>query len=115
MNKRFSSQFLIAALGFALAASAALANSDRQTTGDILLIEKVMERMTRDLPGNGMSMAEVERRFGSPAERAPAVGEPPITRWTYDDYSVYFEHDLVIESVLHHEAVIREVIVERRN
>lgn len=87
----------------------AQANTDRQTTGDILLIEKVFERMTRDLPGNGLTMAEVEQRFGSPTDRSPAVGEPPITRWTYADYSVYFEHNLVIESVLHHEAVIREV------
>ncbi|NDY94417.1 hypothetical protein [Wenzhouxiangella limi] len=89
--------------------SAGAALADRQTDGDMLLIEKVMERMNRDLPGNGLSMAEVEQRFGSPTERAPAVGEPPITRWTYDGYSVYFEHDLVIESVLHPEVVMREV------
>lgn len=75
---------------------------------DILLIEKVRERMLRDLPGNGMSMVEVERRFGQPLERRAPVGEPPITRWVYDDYSVFFEHQLVIESVLHHEAVVRE-------
>ncbi|MEE4296675.1 MAG: hypothetical protein V2J20_08680 [Wenzhouxiangella sp.] len=102
---------LIGLLVLALVAGSnfALANNDRQTTGDILLIEKVFERMTRDLPGNGLSMAEVEQRFGSPNERSAAVGEPPITRWTYGDYSVYFEHNLVIESVLHHEAVIREV------
>ncbi len=77
-------------------------------TADILLIEKVRERMLRDLPGNGLSMSEVESRFGSPLERHAAVGQPPITRWVYDDYSVYFEYRLVIESVLHHEAVARE-------
>jgi hypothetical protein len=94
---------------------AALAKqAERQTSGDILMIEKVLERMTRDLPGNGLTMAEVEQRFGSPTERAPAVGEPPITRWTYDDYSVYFEHELVIESVLHPEAVVRAT-AERQN
>lgn len=75
---------------------------------DILLIEKVRERMLRDLPGNGLNMTEVESRYGVPLERHGAVGEPPITRWVYDDYSVYFEHQLVIESVLHHEAVVRE-------
>ncbi len=75
---------------------------------DILLIEKVRERMLRDLPGNGLSMTEVESRYGTPLERHAAVGQPPITRWVYDDYSVYFEHQLVIESVLHHEAVVRE-------
>ncbi|MFW5816384.1 MAG: hypothetical protein ACOCVP_05965 [Wenzhouxiangella sp.] len=99
---------VLALLALALGgAGAALA--DRQRDGDMLLIEKVMERMNRDLPGNGQSMAEVERRFGPPTERAPAVGEPPITRWTYDGYSVYFEHDRVIESVLHPDVVMREV------
>lgn len=77
-------------------------------TADILLIEKVRERMLRDLPGNGLSMTEVEARFGAPLDRHAAVGQPPITRWVYEDYSVYFEHQLVIESVLHHEAVVRE-------
>lgn len=77
-------------------------------SADVLLIEKVRERMSRDLPGNGLTMDEVERRFGQPVERMPAVGDPPITRWTYDEYSVFFEHNLVIESVVHHQAVVRE-------
>lgn len=73
---------------------------------DVLLIEEVRERMKRDLPGNGLSRSEVERRYGAPAERRAPVGDPPITRWVYEDYSVYFEYDLVIESVLHHGAVL---------
>jgi len=76
------------------------------TDADVLLIDEVRERMQRDLPGNGLSMNEVEQRFGRPNERRAPVGEPPISRWLYDDYSVYFEHDLVIESVLHHGAVL---------
>lgn len=82
-------------------------------TADVLLIEKVRERMQRDLPENGLSMEQVERRYGSPNQKSPAVGEPPITRWTFDDYSVYFEYQLVIDSVLHHEAVVREVREQR--
>ncbi len=77
-------------------------------SADVLLIEKVRERMARDLPDNGMHMEEVERRYGIPAERRAPVGDPPITRWVYDDYSVYFEYQLVIDSVLHPDAVIRE-------
>lgn len=80
------------------------------TTGtvgaDVLLIEEVRERMQRDLPVNGLTKSEVERRYGRPNERRAPIGEPPISRWLYDDYSVYFEHDLVIESVLHHGAVL---------
>jgi hypothetical protein len=77
--------------------------------GDVLLIEKVEERMLRDLPGNGLTKAQVESRFGVPSERHAPVGEPPITRWVYDDFNVFFEYDLVIESVLHHDAIMREV------
>lgn len=75
---------------------------------DVLLIEEVRERMQRDLPENGLNMSEVEQRYGRPNERRAPVGEPPISRWLYDDYSVYFEHDLVIESVLHRGAVLAD-------
>lgn len=73
---------------------------------DVLLIEEVRERMRRDLPENGLTRQQVEQRYGAPNERRAPVGEPPITRWIYDDYSVYFEYDLVIESVLHRGAVL---------
>jgi predicted RNA-binding protein len=75
--------------------------------GDVLLIEKVEERMLRDLPRNGLSQQQVEARYGAPNEKHAPVGEPPITRWVYDDFNVYFEHQLVIESVLHHDAIVR--------
>ena len=80
---------------------------------DVLLIEKVEEAMLRDLPKNGLSKSQVESRFGQPDSRSAPVGQPPITRWTYDDFNVYFEYDLVIESVLHHDAIMREL--EARN
>ncbi|MEM7054357.1 MAG: hypothetical protein AAF446_07385 [Pseudomonadota bacterium] len=75
---------------------------------DVLLIDEVRERMLRDLPGNGLSQAEVEQRYGTPLERRNPVGDPPITRWVYDDYSVFFEYDLVLESVLHRGAVLNQ-------
>lgn len=52
-------------------------------------------------PRNGASMAQVRQQYGNPLEEQPAVGEPPITRWEYDGYSVFFEHDLVLHSVVH--------------
>jgi hypothetical protein len=51
-------------------------------------------------PTRGMSMDQVSRQFGQPAEVVPAVGEPPITRWIYDKFTVYFEHQYVIHSVV---------------
>jgi hypothetical protein len=52
-----------------------------------------------DRPARGMSMEKVEASFGSPARRVPAVGQPPITRWEYPGFVVYFEHNLVIHTV----------------
>lgn len=77
-------------------------------SADVLLIDEVRERMLRDLPSNGLSQAEVVERYGAPLERRSPVGNPPITRWVYEDYSVFFEYDLVLESVLHHGAVLQD-------
>ncbi len=53
------------------------------------------------MPTNPMTMDKVRGEYGSPELERPAVGEPPITRWEYDGYTVYFEHQLVITSVAH--------------
>jgi hypothetical protein len=52
-----------------------------------------------DRPRRGSTMADVEARFGAPVERHPTVGQPPITRWDYSGFSVFFEHDRVIHAV----------------
>ena len=52
------------------------------------------------LPGRGMTMKAVEASFGKPVKIIPAVGQPPITRWVYDDYIVYFESQYVIDAVI---------------
>jgi len=53
-----------------------------------------------DHPNRGSTMAAVQGRFGEPAQRHATVGNPPITRWDYPQFSVYFEHDRVLHSVL---------------
>ena len=50
-------------------------------------------------PSRGMPMKSVEERFGAPATRHNAVGQPPISRWDYAGFSVYFEFDRVIHAV----------------
>jgi hypothetical protein len=60
-----------------------------------------MEPAPTTLPGRGMTMEQVEERFGNPAEKIERVGEPPITRWVYGSFTVYFEYDKVIHSVTH--------------
>jgi hypothetical protein len=53
------------------------------------------------VPGRGMSMTEVERGFGQPSEVRGPIGTPPITRWIYEGFTVYFDHGYVIHSVRH--------------
>jgi len=53
-----------------------------------------------DRPGRGMTMKTVEAKYGAPQERHPAVGQPPITRWDYPAFTVFFEHERVIHAVV---------------
>jgi hypothetical protein len=58
-----------------------------------------------DRPKRGLTMDEVEKKFGAPATRHAAVGgssqqQPPITRWDYNGFTVVFERDRVIDAVV---------------
>ena len=53
-----------------------------------------------DVPVRGMNMANVEHIFGTPDRKYDAVGKPPITRWDYPDYVVYFEYNMVLHTVM---------------
>ena len=54
------------------------------------------------LPGRAMSMEMVQNRFGEALEKSPAVGNPPISKWTYPNFTVYFESEFVIHAVVSH-------------
>lgn len=57
---------------------------------------------TFDQPGKptrGMSQDRVRQNFGAPESTVAAVGDPPISRWVYADFVVFFEYDKVIHSV----------------
>ena len=54
---------------------------------------------TVEKPKRGVTMSEVESKFGPPSAKHDAVGAPPITRWDYAGFSVFFEHDRVIHAV----------------
>jgi hypothetical protein len=58
-----------------------------------------------DKPASGMSMESVEAKYGAPSKRVPAVGgasaqQPPITRWEYPGFVVYFENNHVVHTVV---------------
>lgn len=75
------------------------------SNADVLLIDVINKEPANTAAGllrptNGQSMDQVKSNFGEPAITYPAIGEPPITRWNYSKFSVYFEHQLVIHSVV---------------
>jgi hypothetical protein len=51
-------------------------------------------------PARGMTMAQVAGKFGDPLSKVAAVGTPPISRWEYTGFVVYFERDHVIHAVV---------------
>jgi len=75
-------------------------------SADTLLIDEVMRNSAdqADRPSGGLSMSDVEEKFGEPLRKYAAVGTPPITRWEYADYVVYFEGEIVLHSVRKHPA-----------
>ena len=85
---------LLAALAGGLALTGAAAAETIAVNHGIAIRESAVER-----PSRGMSMSSVEARFGQPASRHAAVGDPPITRWDYPGFSVFFEHQYVIHAV----------------
>lgn len=52
------------------------------------------------LPTRSMNKAAVRRKFGTPVRSFPAVGDPPITRWDYNGFRVFFEYDLVLHTLV---------------
>jgi hypothetical protein len=73
---------------------------------DTLLVDKIGNERSSDsefrAPDRGQSMELVRRNFGEPDSILSAVGDPPITRWVYERFTVYFEYQLVITSVINH-------------
>ena len=78
------------------------------TYADVLIIDEVRQADRLELPRNGQNKATVEAKFGAPLQKRAAVGDPPISSWKYETYSVYFEYDLVLFTVLHPGAVIEK-------
>ncbi len=98
-----NTRFLTLASGFVVAACLC----GDVVHADTLLVQRVQQERSMDAPQRGMSMAQVESRYGAPTDKlAPAGGDAPrhpvIHRWVYNRYIVYFERDRVIDAVANH-------------
>ena len=54
-------------------------------------------------PVRGTEQERVRSQFGEPLRIVGPVGEPPISRWEYDRFTVVFERQYVLHSVVHRE------------
>ncbi len=81
-------------------------------SADTLLVDRArMDPATA--PERGMSMAQVEARYGAPQSRLdPRGGQkrqwPQINRWVYPAFTIYFERTRVID-VVANQAVATEI------
>ena len=94
----------LAAAPFAAPAQSADAGAIAGTQGDVLLVDRVQQENSAALPARGLTMAQVQARYGAPADRLdPRGGQkaawPTINRWRYPAFTVYFEKSRVIDAV----------------
>lgn len=99
MSNRHCAPILVA-LAFLLPLSA---------SADTLLIERVQRGTSVSKPQNGTAMAQVRANLGEPVRQVgPVAGNKPqhprITGWVYPDFTVYFERERVLYSVLNQSA-----------
>jgi len=89
------------ALNFALVLTAPI-----PAAADVLLLDAIGKAPPNNQAGlprpeRGASKHSVQARFGEPQSKQAPVGQPPIARWVYPGYTVYFEYDHVIDTVVH--------------
>ena len=71
---------------------------------DTLLVDRAVQKPAVAVPARGLSMGEVEARFGTPQQKLePRGGQkqqwPTINRWVYPEFVVFFEKNRVIDVV----------------
>lgn len=84
------------ALLFALGVSSPLSAEQLQMPAEEAMAPSAA---TMDMPVKGMPKEQVRQVYGEPNEIKAPVGDPPISRWVYERYTVYFEYSHVIHSV----------------
>ena len=82
----------------------ALLAASATASAETLLVDRVHQENAAAMPARGMTMAQVEARFGAPSEKLdPRGGQkhqwPTINRWTYPAFTVYFEKSRVVDAV----------------
>lgn len=69
-------------------------------SADTLLINTIEKNATVERPARGMTVGQVLQQYGQPTKKYAPIGQPPITKWSYANITVYFEYNHVIHSVV---------------
>ena len=94
---KFKNLIFVGAVVFA--ASFSISTNYTSLQADTLVIKDTGQFYSSQKPKKGMTKAQVRRKYGEPIQTYSAVGQPPITRWKFSDFTVYFEHNHVIHAV----------------
>ena len=75
--------------------------TETEITSDVIELQSgdTLPVKVLDFPRRGMKMDKVRNELGQPLGISDAIGEPPITTWTYQDRVVYFEYSSVVHVV----------------
>ncbi len=85
--------------GQAASVSGGQSASGGQDVSSNVSVDQAAGRVPGSAPRPAATMTQVREALGAPEKILEGVGEPPITRWQYPGYVVYFEQDRVITSV----------------
>lgn len=98
--KRIATSLIAATLAFAATPLLLPASAHAES-----LRTKVQQEHAMNMPKRGMTMDQVRHKYGTPIKVLATRGgsskyQPPIHRWEYSQYIVYFEYKHVIHSVI---------------
>jgi hypothetical protein len=99
---RYAMRYRNALVTAALAGLAGLTGLCATVSAETVALDNGIAIKQSDIPApsRGMTMDQVASKFGAPSTKIPAVGKPPISRWEYQGFVVYFEANRVICSVV---------------
>jgi hypothetical protein len=94
ITRQLLSLTLSCILGYTVLVQTSIAEEIRIPIG-----EQAKDQTPIDMPTKGMSKERVKSLFGEPLKEIAAKGQPPISRWQYQEFTVYFDSNAVIHCV----------------
>lgn len=98
ISLRFCISMLLLAMSFKTLADVPT-ETQTQIEEIIIPLSSKNIKANQNVPVRGTFMQSVKQKYGEPQKIHPTKGQPPITRWDYPTFSVYFESSSVIHTV----------------